>query len=789
MKKKITLIGIIFFTMQVFAQTDTLNMNVLWDMSLEELMQLEVVTASKFSQKATEAPATILVVTEEQIKERGYQSLLDVFYDLPDIKVDYSVDPRWMNDITIRGIRGMDKFIILLDGVKISSPTNDVVAVMENYPVHFAKQIEIVYGPASALYGADAFSGVINIISKETEKKNTFDLLTSYGMYNTVNTNFYYNHKFTSDFNITLTGQYFYDKQPALNEYFKEEYEGMLEELESGTFNTIFGTITPKAPMDNKKENPLYAYNYLLGINYKKFKINYFSNHAQIPSTTVSSPHNAVYNNESKFGCFINMANISYQNNFKKINSTTTLTVSRYDLDNKSNFRNVWTNMEPAYLYAYGSMFKIDELISYPVLDNLNISAGVTYEHFTSMPRTNNLQDPISEDNSSGKDINFNLFGNQYGLFISDGALPNGTIVNSIFANNPDGIPANLIKTTYNNIGGLLQLQYNPLNNMFLTIGGRVDNDDRFGLTINPRLGLVYEPINKLNVKLLYGSAFLAPSPQSTYDRYGTFNSNDNGLTYYSFFFQMPNENVKPQKVNTYELGINSYLNDNLNISFSGYFSNVKGLISPISDSSKIADLYYDENVNGFAYEGYPVFSMQISDNLGTSQIFGGSIQFNYYKTFSKNTKLNLYLVYSYIDGFIDIDEAGPLPNRNLPGVSPHSLHFGSTFNYKNLSISPRIIAFGEQRTFNTASVQIDDNTKYQVIDGFVLFNMTFVYRTKFANFTLKGINILDQRYYNVNIGAAPENEGAGSAAAELSGGAPQNPIRIVGGVQILFGK
>lgn len=359
--------------------------------------------------------------------------------------------------------------------------------------------------------------------------------------------------------------------------------------------------------------------------------------------------------------------------------------------------------------------------------------------------------------------------------------------MNSIFPNNLQGIPANLISTDYSNIGGFVQLQYSPLNNMHLTLGGRVDNDDRYGTNINPRLGVVYKANSLLNIKFLYGSAFLAPSPQAMYDRYGTFNSADNGESYYSFFFQMPNPNLKPQKINTLELGIISNISENLNFTVNTYFSDVNGLISPVTDSTKIAQLYHDDAIGGFSYEGYPVSSMQISDNFGESQIYGGSLQLNFLRNLTTSSKLTTQASYSYIEGVIDVDEAGPIKERNLPGISNHSLHLGATYQVKSFVVSTRFLIFGKQRTFNSQSVQMDNEQKYQEIDGYNLLNATVSYHLNSIKFYLKGSNVLNSKYRNVNIGAAPESVAAGSAAAEFTAGAPQNPLRLSFGVQLLL--
>lgn len=760
MKKTLLVLAIVVFQSVNLAFSQDTDTDALLDMSLEELMNLEVYTTSRTqSQESKTAPATVRVITEEQIQLRGYQSLLDIFYDMPEVKVDFGVDPRWMNDITMRGIRGMDKFVILLDGVRISSPTNDVIAVMENYPVHMAEQVEVVFGPASALYGADAFAGVINIVTKKSKNESETNIMVSGGMYNTVTSNMYIHKKLNKKASFSIAGQYFIDKQPDLAEYYLDEYEGMDKELETGTFNTIFGPVTPEAPVKPHKSHPLNAYGIYAGFAYDEFSISYFGNHSRNPSTMANSPHNSVYNREQMFGHYINMGNIKYEKDFSAFKSTSVITFSRYDLDSRSNFRNIWTNMEPAYLFAYGQMGKAEQLFTYFLNDQITITAGGTFEQFESMPRSNNLQYPVYGDD------------------------PEGAIVNSPDSLNPGGIPADLIKTEYNNAGGLLQIEYKPTSFLSLTIGGRVDNDDRFGTTINPRIGLVAEPVDRLTIKGLYGSAFLAPSPQNMYDRYGTFNTDDGGLSYYSVFFQMPNPDLEPQKVNTSELGLSYLLSKNLNINVTGYFSQVTGLISPVTDSIKIAELYPN-----MTYQGYPVFGMQINDNLGESNIYGGTLGLNYIHRFSKESKLNIYGSYSYIDGTTDIDEDGPVKERNLPGVSNHTIKAGVDFTFRNLSVSPRITTMSKQRTFNAASVKESDETQYQEIDGFILGNVNVNYKLG-DNFTIfvNVENFTDARYRNVNIGAAPESVGAGSAAVEFAEGAPQNPIRATGGFRLHF--
>ncbi|MDX2197270.1 MAG: TonB-dependent receptor [Cytophagales bacterium] len=761
---------------------DTLKVenNDLFNMSLEDIMNMKVSTTSRTEvQNSNDAPATIRVISADMIYKRGYISLLDVVRDLPEFKVDFGVDPRWMNDITLRGIRGMDKFVILMDGVRISSPTNDIIAVMENYPVHMAKQVEVVYGPASALYGADAFAGVINIITKKSmaveNKELSVNGMLRAGMYNTYIGNIHISQKINDKVEINAGGQYFFDKQPPMENFYKEEWGKTDSILKSGTFPTIFGPMKPIATIDPTKSNDLKAHAAYINIYIKNFKISYFRNHGRLPSTQANSPANSVYNDASFFGHYINNVNISYSKNVGgKLGLSSFLIFNRYDLDSKSNFRNTYTNMEPAYLYAYGWMGKAEQLASYKISSKFDITAGATYEYYTSVPRSNNLQFPLTGD------------------------VQAGILVNSIDPiQSSNGIAVDLTKISYQNIGVLAQLVIKPLPNLMITAGVRNDMyiyakpEDKYISnassrtlnTLNPRLGIVFNPSKILTLKAMGGSAFLAPSPQNMFDRYGTFNFNNSGTSLppvYSFFFQLPNANLKPQKLYTLEFTARVRPTPNVSIGVTPFYTHIVDLISPVSDTNRIKTIYPDKT-----YAGYPIIGgIQINDNLGTQNVYGLTFDTDFLINISNIINLVPYFNISIIDGTIDIDDNGPQQARNLSGVSPFSSKIGVTANISKLSISLNTSIYGKQRTFGVGSVQNNDPLKYQELDGFVLVNALANYRLhKYLSVFVQGSNILDQRYRNVNIGAAPQSSGAGSAAVEFATGMPQYPIRLQAGV------
>lgn len=140
----------------------------LLELDFEDLMNLEVVTASKLLQKLNEVPATVHVVTAEQIRERGYLTLDEALSDLPGFQFRNILG---FNSYTfIRGAPSQNNLIlVLVDGVQINELNSGGFYGGGHYNLSNVKQIEVVYGPASDLYGTNAVSGIINLITNDPQ--------------------------------------------------------------------------------------------------------------------------------------------------------------------------------------------------------------------------------------------------------------------------------------------------------------------------------------------------------------------------------------------------------------------------------------------------------------------------------------------------------------------------------------------------------------------------------------------------------------------------------------------
>jgi len=132
------------------------------------LLDTPVISASKVPEKLSEAAATMMILTRAEIARRGYTEISQVLNDLPGMQVvraygDSQVKNYW------RGYRSFigDPFLFLVDGlVQNSLYYNLVENTLTTVPLSNVDRIEVVYGPASSLYGANAFMGVIHVITR-----------------------------------------------------------------------------------------------------------------------------------------------------------------------------------------------------------------------------------------------------------------------------------------------------------------------------------------------------------------------------------------------------------------------------------------------------------------------------------------------------------------------------------------------------------------------------------------------------------------------------------------------
>lgn len=139
------------------------------DLTLEQLLDANVVSASKKMESVADAPAAIYVVTNEDIQRSGVTTIPDALRMVPGMVVARSDSNSWA--ISIRGFNSTlaNKLLVLIDGRTVYNPVfGGVLWEAHDLVLEDIERIEVIRGPGGTLWGANAVNGVINIITKHT---------------------------------------------------------------------------------------------------------------------------------------------------------------------------------------------------------------------------------------------------------------------------------------------------------------------------------------------------------------------------------------------------------------------------------------------------------------------------------------------------------------------------------------------------------------------------------------------------------------------------------------------
>lgn len=147
--------------------------------SAEKTADAVVVTATRQAQRADEVLASVEVIEREQIERAGQSTLIDVLRAIPGVRVTSNGGPGSNSSFFIRGTESRH-VLLLIDGVRVGSATSGQ-ATLEAIPLAMIERIEVLRGPASALYGSEAIGGVIQVFTRKGSSGFHPQLFAGYG--------------------------------------------------------------------------------------------------------------------------------------------------------------------------------------------------------------------------------------------------------------------------------------------------------------------------------------------------------------------------------------------------------------------------------------------------------------------------------------------------------------------------------------------------------------------------------------------------------------------------------
>jgi Outer membrane cobalamin receptor protein len=182
-----SLISTLSTTRSLYAQNKETQLEEMFAIFSEEEI---VVSALKRPKTVSKSPAIMSVITARQIKHMGARTLSDVLKTIPGF--DIQMDNNGEQEFIARGVfdGSSQKVKVLIDGHSVNQPGSGGASFnFYDLAVVNVKRIEVIRGPGSALYGQNAFLAVINVITKDTDDIDGFQLTTGGGSFDTQNYN------------------------------------------------------------------------------------------------------------------------------------------------------------------------------------------------------------------------------------------------------------------------------------------------------------------------------------------------------------------------------------------------------------------------------------------------------------------------------------------------------------------------------------------------------------------------------------------------------------------------
>jgi outer membrane receptor for ferrienterochelin and colicins len=548
-------------------------------LSLEELGKINVSIATGNSMPIAQAPAAATVITSQQIEALGASTLDDVLETVPGLHIALSGTFRLDAIYSIRGIHTTlnSQVLLLVNGFPVQFPATGGRPLLFRQSVNNISRIEVLRGPGSAVYGSDAFSGVINIITKSANEIDGTEIGGRTGSFGFREVWFQSGHQL-KDWDATF----------SLNhQQTNGDSDRVIDSDSQTTFDGLFGTSASLAP--GALATGYEVTDASLGLANKHWMFNARAWQSKNTGNGIGGAKALDPESSDDLSLFTSDINFETSNWFNAWDNSIKLNYAYFKLEANLTLLppgsrlgigadgNLSSTPSGVITFTDGFIGNPTTITKDAQLESVNIYNGINDHRlrFTFGSRYQSVE--------TGETKNFGP-----GVITSPGTTPviDGTLTD---VSNTDNVFLENTSRTINFFS--LQDEWSISDGLDLVSGVRYDDYSDFGDTINPRIALVWKTSNTLTTKLLYGSAFRAPS----FGELGLQN-NPSGLG---------NKDLEPETIDTYEVAFSfrprPYLQANLNL----FTYQAQDLIEfvPSAAGNKTSNNARDQEGYGFEWE------------------------------------------------------------------------------------------------------------------------------------------------------------------------------------------
>jgi len=587
--------------------------------------------------------------------------------------------------------------------------------------LRYCKKIEVLYGPASAVYGPNAFLGIVNIITKDPVSIKTGDnyFVTNihYGSYDTQSIDLAAGGR-EGGLAYSVSARLYETEGPGLDDFTKEW--GYLTDEQLGN-RTTWGpllNVGNQAGSLGRYANPSNGYGVLGETSFGNFKAGMIN----WQLATTFGPYyagdraqgNVFWYTESR------QAYLEHQSKPTKSASINTLLLRRWSAisGNWAEAEPDWNDPDSRMSYISYSdwntdnsswLFKQD--YNYTITDTLHLLGGIKYQ-FKELTRAYDLCSYWDGSYCSNLDIvdpsdpgYLGPTGNGQGI---------GHSTDDTYVVQPDTLnempSGNIVNTTDK---GIYTLAIWDFSHYRLNAGIRYDKNSLYGSAVSPRVSVIYHLAENSTLKLLYGEAFQEPAALQLFGGWSG---------------RLANPDLDPEKAQNVEM-IFMYQMANWLHDVSLYRANYKDVIKEEAENAG------EREVTGLEYRG----RFQFANFLDNAADITGYLYYAY--TQSKSDIIYDHNLGEWIDGSDDLGD-----------IARHKINAGLNMplgKYFNFNILANYVGDRELYLRNPLRKQGEE------IDAYVTFDTNLRFEWNYLSVTFKVKNLLDEGYFHPGVEAA----------------------------------